>query len=197
MGRRIRLKKNIPALVDVLGSGLAGYRFAFHVISAAPEEVVRSALRGVVPPENVHGTRFDYDPHSGEIRSVARLPAGYGKVAVLDALQRELKVTPYRVVYVGDGSSDVHVMLHVNRRDGFTIAVSENEHIAPIARRTVLSDDALSVLVPVLEDVIGWSGSARVRAFFEARGLAVQSWDKMQVDVLSIRAGAGSERGGM
>ncbi len=30
-----------------------------------------------------------------------------------------------RVVYVGDGSSDVHVMLHVNRLDGLTIAVSE------------------------------------------------------------------------
>ena len=31
-----------------------------------------------------------------------------------------------RVIYVGDGSSDVHVMLHVNNHDGFiTIAVSE------------------------------------------------------------------------
>ena len=60
------------------------------------------------------------------------------------------------VVYVGDGSSDVHVMLHVNRLDGYTIAVSENKYLAPIARRTILSDDSLSVLVPILEDIVGW-----------------------------------------
>ncbi|QEL17972.1 HAD family hydrolase [Limnoglobus roseus] len=187
VGRRIRLKANIPALVRILDAGIPGHRFAFHVVSAAPEEVVRSALAGLVPPENVHGTKFEYAPTTGEIRSVARLPAGYGKVVVLDGLQRRLQITPDRIVYVGDGSSDVHVMLHVNRRDGFTVAVSENEHIAPIARRTVLSDNALSVLVPVLEDVVGWGGTARVRAFFEAHGLAVQAWDKKQVDQVTIR----------
>ena len=30
-----------------------------------------------------------------------------------------------RVIYVGDGSSDVHVMLHVNNGDGFTIACGD------------------------------------------------------------------------
>jgi 2-hydroxy-3-keto-5-methylthiopentenyl-1-phosphate phosphatase len=189
VGKRIRLKKNIAALVGLLASGVDGHHFSFFVISAAPEEVIRSALEGVVPPERVHGTRFDYDPATGEIRSVARLPAGYGKVAVLDELQAALQVSPDRIVYVGDGSSDIHVMLHVNRRDGFTIAVSENKHIAPIARRTVLSDNALSVLVPVLEDVVGRGGPARVRAFFEAHGLEVQEWDKMQVDLVKIREG--------
>jgi phosphoserine phosphatase len=190
VGKRIRLKQNIEALLAVLAAGVDGHRFSFFVISAAPEEVVRSALEGVVPPENIHGTRFDFDPASGEIRSVARLTAGYGKVAVLDGLQAELQVGADRIVYVGDGSSDIHVMLHVNRRNGFTIAVSENKHIAPIARRTVLSDNALSVLVPILEDVIGWGSPAQVRGFFEARGLAVQEWDKMQVDVVTFREGA-------
>jgi hypothetical protein len=38
----------------------------------------------------------------------------------------ELQLGSDRLVYVGDGSSDIHVMLHVNRRDGYTIAVSEN-----------------------------------------------------------------------
>ena len=87
------------------------------------------------------------------------MSAGYGKVAVLDELQARLGVTHDRIVYMGDGSSDVHVMLHVNRRDGLTIAVSETKYIAQIARRTVLSDDALSVLVPVLEDIVGWDAS--------------------------------------
>jgi len=190
VGRRIRLKQNIEAFIQVLESGIDGQRFSFHVVSAAPEEVVRSALEGIVVPENIHGTRFHYDPDSGEIRSVSRLTAGYGKVAVLDQLQARLQVGADRIVYVGDGSSDIHVMLHVNRRNGFTIAVSENKHIAPIARRTVLSDNALSVLVPVLEDVIGWNNPARVRGFFEAWGLAVQEWDKMQVDVVTFRKGS-------
>ena len=57
----------------------------------------------------------------------------------------ELKIGPDRIVYVGDGSSDIHVMLHVNRRDGFTIAVSENKYLAPIAKRSVISDNALAI----------------------------------------------------
>ncbi|MHC5542637.1 HAD-IB family phosphatase [Singulisphaera rosea] len=187
VGRRIRLKQNIDEFMEVLAAGIDGHRFSFFVVSAAPEEVVRSALEGIVSPENIHGTRFNYDPHSGEIRSVARLTAGYGKVAVLDEIQAELQVCSDHVVYVGDGSSDIHVMLHVNRRNGFTIAVSENKHIAPIARRTVLSDNAMSVLVPILEDVIGWTSPGLVRGFFEAQGLAVQEWDKMQVDVVTFR----------
>ena len=60
-------------------------------------------------------------------------------------------MTPDHTIYVGDGSSDVHVMLHVNNRDGFTIAVSENRQLASIAKRTVLSDDAFSIVVPILD----------------------------------------------
>jgi hypothetical protein len=110
-------------------------------------------------------------------------------VAVLDELQATSRVSADRIVYVGDGGSDIHVMLHVNRREGFTIAVCENKHIAPIARRTVLSDDALSALVPVLEDIVGWDDPVRVRAFFVAHGLQGQEWDKMQVDLVTIREG--------
>src|SRR5258708_22316638 len=77
VGKRIRLKENIPLLVELL-ENLGGCRFSFYVISAAPEEVIQSALEGIVPPENIHGTRFRYDP-SGEIQSLLRVPAGYGK----------------------------------------------------------------------------------------------------------------------
>lgn len=86
---------------------------------------------------------------------------------------------------MGDGSSDVHVMLHVNRRDGFTIAVSENRYIVPIARRVVLSDNALSVLVPILEDILHWE-APRIREFFAAHGFSVQDWDKMRTDWLTF-----------
>ena len=53
-------------------------------------------------------------------------------------------------------------MQHVNSRDGHTIAVSESKSIGRIARRSVLSDHALSVLVPILEDILQWD-SMRIR----------------------------------
>ncbi|HZE68280.1 MAG TPA: HAD-IB family phosphatase [Pyrinomonadaceae bacterium] len=189
VGKRIRLKQNIQLLSRFLKEGVDGYRFLFYVISAAPEEVIQSALENIIPQEHIFGTRFRYDDASGEIQSIVRVPAGYGKVSVLDELQSTLQISHDRVIYVGDGSSDVHVMLHVNRRDGFTIAVSEANYIAPIARRTVLSDDASSILVPILEEIAGWDAT-RIRALFEANGLVIQEWDKVQTDFLTIREDA-------
>jgi HAD superfamily phosphoserine phosphatase-like hydrolase len=184
VGKRIRLKQNIGLLARLL-ENLDGHRFTFYVVSAAPQEVIQSALEGLVSPDHIIGTEFRYDAASGEIQSIARVPAGYGKVAVVDELRGALSIGHSRVVYVGDGSSDVHVMMHVNRLDGLTIAVSENEYINQIARRTVLSDDALSVLVPVLESLVGWN-SIRIREFFEGHGFALREWDKVQTDSLTI-----------
>ena len=184
-GKRIRLKENIDVLHRVLETGIAGHRFDFYVLSAAPVEVIQSALEGIVPVDHIYGTRFRYHP-SGEIAAIERVTAGYGKVAVLDRMQADLQISSDRIVYVGDGSSDVHVMLHVNRRDGFTIAVSENKHIAPIARRTVLSTNALGVLIPMLEEIVGWDRT-QIRAFAEAQGFLIQEWDKVNTDVVTIR----------
>jgi HAD superfamily phosphoserine phosphatase-like hydrolase len=189
VGRQVRLKPNIALLVRLLEEGIPDHRFSFFVVSAAPEEIVQSALEGLVPRDHIIGTRFDYEPHTGEIRSILRVPAGYGKVAVLDDLQATLQVSSDRIVYLGDGSSDVHVMLHTNHRDGFTIAVSETRLVTPIARRTILADDALSVLVPILEDVVGYD-RAQVRAFFEGHGLVIREWDRVRTDRLSIEAPA-------
>ncbi len=87
---------------------------------------------------------------------------------------------------MGDGSSDVHVMLHVQPPlGGLTIAVSENTYINQIAQRTVLGDDALSVLVPVMESIMNWNPS-RIREFFEVHGFALREWDKTQTDSLTI-----------
>jgi HAD superfamily phosphoserine phosphatase-like hydrolase len=187
-GRRVRLRSHIPALVDFFNRGIEGYRFSFFVISAAPREVIQSALAGIVEPDHIFGTEFDYD-ESGEVRSIVRVPAGYGKVAVLEELETRLSITPDRTVYVGDGSSDVHVMLHVNNRDGFTIAVSENKQLARIAKRTVLSDDAFSIMVPILEQVLGWGGGA-IRALFESNGLTLQEWEKAHTDRVIVRPSA-------
>lgn len=190
VGKQLRLKRNIHLLSSLLES-LDGFEFEFYVLSAAPEEVIVSALEGVVPADHIYGTRFQYHPDTGEIQSIVRVPAGYGKVAVLEELRAEQGVSADRLVYVGDGSSDVHVMLHVNRLEGLTIAVSENKFLTPIARRTVLSDDALSVLVPILEDIAGLS-SSRIRAVFASHGFVLQEWDKIRTDALTIRDSATS-----
>ena len=184
VGKRVRLKKNIDVLSTLLGD-LDGNRFSFYVVSAAPEEVIQSALEGVVDPDHIFGARFRYDPASGEIQSIVRLPAGYGKVAVLEELRERSEISHERIVYVGDGSSDIHVMLHLNRLDGLTIAVSENLYITQVARRTVLSDDALSVLVPVLEELMGWD-SSRIRAFFESHGFSLREWSKVRTDTITL-----------
>lgn len=188
VGKRIRLKQNIQLLPQILREGIEGHQFAFYVISAAPEEVIQSALEGIVPSENIFGTRFHYHPQTGEIESIIRVPAGYGKVAVLDELQLQHQISPDRIVYVGDGSSDIHVMLHVNRRDGFTVAVSENKYIAPIAKRSILSEDAISPLIPVLEEIVGMRDPMTIRLFFESHGLQIQEWDKVKTDWLTIRS---------
>ena len=184
VGKNIRLKQNIRLLVQLLDD-LDGHRFTFYVVSAAPEEVIQSALDGIVPPGHIFGTRFRYNDSTGEVESVLRVTAGYGKVAVLEELRARLLTSHERVVYIGDGSSDIHVMLHVNRLDGLTIAVSENPYITPIARRTVLSEDASSVLVPILEELLAWD-SSRIRALFESHGLLLRDWDKVRTDSLTI-----------
>lgn len=185
-GRGVRLKRDIPALIDFLDKGVDGCRFSFFVISAAPREIAQSALAGIVPPEHIFGTEFEWD-ESGEVRSILRVPAGHGKVAVLEELETRLGTTPDRSIYVGDGSSDVHVMLHVNNRDGFTIAVSENPQLARIAKSRVLSDNAFSITVPILEQVLGWR-SAEIRALFESNGLFLSEWEKARTDRVTVDA---------
>jgi phosphoserine phosphatase len=190
-GRRVRLRSNIPALVEFLERGVDGCQFSFFVISAAPREVIQSALAGVVSPDHIFGTELDYDPDSGEVRSIVRVPAGYGKVAVIEELEDRLQLAPGRTIYVGDGSSDVHVMLHVNSRDGFTIAVSENKQLARIARSTVLSDNAFSVMVPILDQVLGWN-AGDIRSLFESNGLTLHEWEKARTDRVTVRSVPGA-----
>ena len=182
--KRIRLKSNIKQVYEILDDRIEGFHFDFYVLSAAPVEVIQSALEGIVPQDHIFGTELRYSP-SGEIESLIRATAGYGKVARLEQLTEELGVPLDRVVYVGDGSSDIHVMLHVNRHDGFTIAVSESKHVSHIAKRTVLSDNALPTLVPILEEIADWS-RLKIRQLFESYGFLVQGWESVQTDWLTL-----------
>src|SRR5271155_184253 len=186
VGKEIRLKANIGLLNEILDHGIQGYHFDFYVLSAAPVEVIQSALEGLVPRNHIYGTEFRYN-EAGQIESITRATAGYGKVAVLDQLQSDRQVGPDHIIYTGDGSSDLHVMLHVNVRDGFTIAVSEAKHVSQVAKRTILSNNALAVLAPILEDVVGWD-RPRNRQFFESYGMLIQEWDRVRTDWLTLRS---------
>src|SRR5437868_15492858 len=99
VGKQIRLKENIKLLSQILDSSVEGYHFDFYVISAAPVEVIHSALEGIVPKDHIFVTKFAYDA-SGRIERLERATAGYGKVAVLDQLQTTLQVAPDHTAYV-------------------------------------------------------------------------------------------------
>ena len=185
-GKRIRLKHNVALFARALETLAEGYKFSFYVVSAAPEEIIQSALEGIIPPENIRGTRFYYNPASGEVQAIVRATAGWGKVTVLEEIRSSLGISHDHIVYMGDGSSDLPVMMHVNQYDGLTIAVSEAEFITRLARRTVLSDNAMSVLVPVLEEVLRWD-SAKIRRYFASHGLMLREWGKTRTDLLTIQ----------
>ena len=184
-GKLVRLKDNVKLLTEILSAGIDGYRFDFYVISAGPALVVRSALENIVPPEHVFGSELEFDADTGEICAIHHVPAGNGKVAVLETIEQKLQMSSDRVIYIGDGSSDLYVMHDVNSRDGHTIAVSETKSIGRIANRTVLSDNAVSVLVPILEDVLKWD-SVQIRELFNTHGLALQDWDKIHTDWIAF-----------
>ena len=188
-GKLIPLKKDIDQLYELLGNGIDGYHFDFYVLSAAPVEIVQSALEGIVPRDHIFGTEFKYDA-TGRIERIDRATAGYGKVARLEQLQGELQIGPDHIIYAGDGSSDMHAMLHVNGCDGLTIAVSQSRKVTAVAQRTVMSNNALAMLVPILEKVVGWS-QAQIRDFFERNGFLVQEWEKVRTDWLTLSPAVG------
>src|ERR1700726_4458449 len=184
-GKRIRLKHDVALFARALDNLADDYKFSFYVISAAPQEIIVSALEGIVPPEHIFGTRFRYNDATGEVESIIRASAGWGEITVLEEIRALLGISHDNIIYMGDGSSDLPVMMHVNQHDGLTIAVSEAKFITRIAQRTVLSDNTMSVLVPVLEEVLRWD-SVKIRRFFATYGLTLREWDKMRTDMLTI-----------
>src|SRR5258705_458212 len=153
-GKKIRLKHDVDLFARSLENIANGYKISFYVISAAPVEIIQSALEGIVPPDHIFGTRFRYNEATGEVDSIVRASAGWGKITVLEELRANLGISHDHIIYMGDGSSDLPVMMHVNQYYGLTIAVSEAKFISRVAKRTVSSANAMSVLVPVLERVM-------------------------------------------
>jgi len=87
-GKRIRLKHNVAMFAKALETLSDDLKISFHVISAAPQEIIQSALEGIVPPENISGTRFHY-AENGEVAAIIRASAGWGKITVLEENSRD------------------------------------------------------------------------------------------------------------
>jgi hypothetical protein len=66
------------------------------------------------------------------------------------------------------------------------VAVSETKSIARIARRMVLSNKALSVLVPILEETPAWN-ALQIRDLFGSCGVAIHQWDKVGTDRITFQ----------
>src|SRR5258707_1196667 len=58
---------------------------------------------------------------------------------------------------------------------------------ARLSYTVTLVFNALSVLVPVLEEVVGWD-AAQIRQLFASHGLVLQEWDKARTDWVTVRA---------
>ena len=188
-GKRIRLKHDVALFARALDSLAEGHKFHFNVISAAPQEIIQSALEGIVPADQIFGTRFRYNEATGEVDSIIRAAAGWGKITVLEELRASLGISHDHIIYMGEGSSDLPVMMHVNQYDGLTIAVSEAKFISRVAQRTVLSASGMGVFVPLLERVMNWN-SAEIRRFFRSYGFTLLEWDRMRTDILTIQDSA-------
>jgi hypothetical protein len=61
----------------------------------------------------------------------------------------------------------------MNHCGGLTSAASEAKYIPQIANRTIVSDAALSVLVPIMEEIVRYEPS-QVRTLFEEHGFLIQ-----------------------
>src|SRR6266403_105919 len=90
-GKRIRLKHDVALFARALENLADGYKFHFNVISAAPQEIIQSALEGIVAPDHIFGTRFRYNESTGEVDSIIRASAGWGKITVLEELRARLR----------------------------------------------------------------------------------------------------------
>src|ERR1700738_2016837 len=71
-GKRIRLKHDVALFARALENFGDDHKFSFYVISAAPQEIIQSALEGIVPSDHIFGTRFRYNDATGEVESIIR-----------------------------------------------------------------------------------------------------------------------------
>src|ERR1700739_1635575 len=93
-GKRIRLKHDVALFARALDNLAEACKFSFCGTPAPPQEIIQSALEGVVPPDHIIGTRFRYSETTGEVESIVRASAGWGKITVLEEIRAGLGIGP-------------------------------------------------------------------------------------------------------
>ena len=184
IGAQVKLKNNVFKLMKTLIKGIDENEFHCYVLSAGPSEVIIAALKNILPSDHIYGTTFTYDA-KGKACGIECTGAGQGKVSALEYLREKERVPRDRIIYVGDGSSDLHVMLHVNAYGGYPIAVSASPYLGHISKRTILSDNALSILAPILEDIMAYDEN-RIKSFFTDTGHTILEWSRVKTDWLTL-----------
>ncbi|MBI5788008.1 MAG: haloacid dehalogenase-like hydrolase [Candidatus Schekmanbacteria bacterium] len=184
VGKETKLKKNVAQFISLLNNGIDNTEFYTCVTSAGPWDIISQALEGIIPPENIYATTFSYD-ELGIVTEVIRTGAGDAKVATLDELKIRQKIPRSQIIYVGDGTSDVHVMLHVRAYNGFPIAVSSSPYMGHIAKRTVISDNALAVLIPILEVINGYT-EEQIIDYFAKLKRPINEWNRAQIELVDL-----------
>lgn len=184
VGKETKLKKNVKKLMRILREGIDEKSFAAFVATAAPKEIAASALAGILPADRIYGTNLTFD-QNGLVIGLERTGAGDAKVNILDHLKIKEKIPRDRIVYVGDGISDIRVMLHVQVYQGYPIAVSTSSYLGHIANRTVISDNALAVLIPILEDILGYSND-QIREYFSNLNVPISEWKSAKVEWIDL-----------
>lgn len=154
-GQRVRLRSHLREFLDFLAQGVDDCCFTVCVLAGAPAELVRAALAGIVPEQNVYGIEAD------------ELSTRLDRVALIEALESRFQTRPDHTIYVGDGGSDEQVVSHVNQRGGMTISFAPAA--GPGARHQLSSNSTLSALGPILEQM-GWD-TDRIRAHLEQVGV--------------------------
>ena len=188
-GKRVRLKDNVKLLAEILSKELGQARLSSSSYRRVRVRWCNLRWKGMRTPENVFGTEFGYGPVGrGDLLGRAGYQPAMEKLLSFRSLSWQFGTRPDHTIYIGDGSLDLHVMHHVNSRDGHTIAVSETKDIGPNRKagpcygrqsRRVFS-------CPILEDNPKMGHSGKIREFFEAHGLSVQGWDKTRMDWLTF-----------
>ena len=105
----------------------------------------------------------------------------------MERLERVSEIVPTGRMYVGDGSSNMHVMLHVNNRDGLATPSRRTSAFPASRDTTVLSDNAFSVLVPRCSSRSSAGRRRRSDELFDSYGLSLHGWEKAHTDWVTVR----------
>src|SRR5437764_12289626 len=76
VGKQVRLKENIKLHYEILDGDIDRHNFTIYVVSTSPEEVIHSALEGIVPKDNIFGTKLIYMANV-QVERLERATTGY------------------------------------------------------------------------------------------------------------------------